>query len=200
MEFSPLIKQFIEALRILPGVGPKSAQRMAFYILERHKNAGQHLANILMQVTTQVGHCEQCRILCEQKLCLICANEYRDSTQLCVVQSPADVVAIEQTGGFKGYYFVLSGQLSPIDGRGPEEIGIARLIERLEDPNLMEIILATNSTVEGEATAYYIAQLVKARGKKASRIAYGVSVGGELEYVDVLTLSRALSGRLMIND
>ena len=198
MEFSPLIKQFIDALRILPGVGSKSAQRMAFYILERQRGGGQYLAEMLMQAISQVGHCERCRILCEQKVCLICANDYRDSSQLCVVQSPADVVAIEQAGGFKGYYFVLSGHLSPIDGMGPEEIGIAALIVRLACPSLSEVILATNSTVEGEATAYYIAQLVKAQGKRASRIAYGVSVGGELEYVDSLTLSRALVGRSMI--
>jgi recombination protein RecR len=198
MEFSPLIKQFIDALRILPGVGPKSAQRMAFYILERQREGGRHLADMLMQATTKVGHCEQCRILCEQKVCLICANEYRDATQLCVVQSPADVVAIEQAGGFKGYYFVLSGHLSPIDGMGPEEIGIAPLMLRLTSPSLTEVILATNSTVEGEATAYYISQLAKAQGKKASRIAYGVSVGGELEFVDLLTLSRALAGRSSI--
>lgn len=198
MEFSPLIKQFIDALRILPGVGPKSAQRMAFYILERQRAGGQHLAQMLIDATKHVGHCERCRILCEQSLCLICSNEYRDSAQLCVVQSPADVVAIEQAGGFKGYYFVLSGHLSPIDGMGPDDIGIQALIPRLAHPLLTEVILATNSTVEGEATAYYISQLVKAQGKKASRIAYGVSVGGELEYVDSLTLSRALMGRSTI--
>jgi recombination protein RecR len=171
---------------------------MAFYILERQREGGRNLADMLMQATTKVGHCEECRILCEQKICLICANEYRDATQLCVVQSPADVVAIEQAGGFKGYYFVLSGHLSPIDGMGPEEIGIAPLMLRLASPLLTEVILATNSTVEGEATAYYIAQLAKAHGKKASRIAYGVSVGGELEFVDLLTLSRALAGRCVI--
>lgn len=198
MEFSPLIQKLIAALRILPGVGTKSAQRMAFSILERHRNGAEHLAQILLQAVEHVGHCEQCRILCEHKQCLICANKNREATKLCVVQSPADVVAIEQAGGFKGYYFVLSGHLSPIDGIGPDDIGIEFLKMRLLNPVLKEVVLATNSTVEGEATAYYIAQLVKAQGKLASRIAYGVSVGGELEYVDSVTLSRALMGRLEI--
>lgn len=198
MEFSPLIKQLIEALRILPGVGPKSAQRMAFYILERNCSGGQHLSAVLTQAIARMGHCEQCRILCEHKQCLICSNKNRDLTKLCVVQSPADVVAIEQAGGFKGYYFVLSGHLSPIDGVGPEDIGIEQFRNRLACPELKEVILATNSTVEGEATAYFIAQLVKAQGKTASRIAYGISVGGELEYVDAVTLSRALIGRLTV--
>lgn len=198
MEFSPLIQKLIAAFRILPGVGPKSAQRMAFSILERHRNGGEHLAQVLTEAVAQVGYCEQCRILCEHKRCLICDNPYRDTSKLCVVQSPADVVAIEQAGGFKGYYFVLSGHLSPIDGIGPEEIGIEFLKVRLMCSLLKEVVLATNSTVEGEATAYYIAQLVKAQGKLASRIAYGVSVGGELEYVDSVTLSRALMGRLEI--
>lgn len=188
----------IESLRVLPGVGPKSAQRMAFYILERNRSGGQHLSTILTQAVALVEHCEQCRILCEHKQCLICGNKNRDITKLCVVQSPADVVAIEQAGGFKGYYFVLSGHLSPIDGIGPEDIGMEQFKIRLAASDLKEVILATNSTVEGEATAYYIAQLVKAQGKIASRIAYGISVGGELEYVDAVTLSRALMGRLTV--
>lgn len=199
MEFSPLIQQLIGALRILPGVGTKSAQRMAFAMLERHREGAHELAQVLLEAVSKVGHCEVCRILCEHKRCLICDNIHRDNTKLCVVQSPADVVAIEQAGGFKGYYFVLSGQLSPIDGIGPDDIGIEALKKRLECEALKEVVLATNSTVEGEATAYYIAQLVKAKGKLASRIAYGVSVGGELEYVDAITLSRALMGRLEID-
>ncbi len=198
MEFSPLIKQLIEALRVLPGVGPKSAQRMAFYLLERNRSGGAHLCAMLTQAIASIGHCEHCRILCEYKQCLICSNNQRDISKLCVVQSPADVVAIEQAGGFKGYYFVLSGHLSPIDGVGPEDIGIEPFLVRLNHPELTEVILATNSTVEGEATAYYISQLVKAHGKIASRIAYGISVGGELEYVDAITLSRALMGRLTV--
>jgi len=195
LEFSILTKQLIEALRVLPGVGPKSAQRMTFHILDKNREGGQHLAQILVQAIERIGHCQACRILCENVLCLICANAQRDATALCIVQSPADVVAIEQAGGFKGYYFVLSGHLSPIDGIGPQEIGIDLLKKRLADDQIEEVILATNSTVEGEATAYYIAQLAKTYGKRASRIAYGISVGGELEYVDALTLSRALTGR-----
>lgn len=195
MSLSPLLKQLIDALRVLPGVGPKSAQRMAFYLLEREREGGQRLAQILAQAIKQVGHCERCRILCEKSLCLICSNLNRDQSLLCVVEGPAHVAAIEQTGGYYGLYFVLSGHLSPIDGIGPEEIGIAGLSKRLNFGEIKEVVLATNSTVEGEATAYYIADLVKSLGICATRIAHGVPLGGELDYIDGGTIAKALADR-----
>lgn len=195
MEFSPLLKKLIEALRVLPGIGPKSAQRMAFYLLERDREGGVHLAKLLQQAMQEVGQCQCCRILCEHSLCLLCSNTNRDESRLCVVQSPADVMALEQAGGFDGYYFVLSGHLSPIDGIGPVEIGIPELENRVVNYPVQEIILATNATVEGEATAYYIAQWVNSKGLSATRIAQGIPLGGELEYLDGATLARALFER-----
>jgi recombination protein RecR len=195
LAFSPLVKQLIDALRVLPGVGAKSAQRMAFQLLERDREGGLRLASFLTQAMKQVGHCEQCRILCEKALCDICHSTNRDQSILCIVEGPANVAAIEQTGGYHGLYFVLSGHLSPIDGIGPEEIGIALLMQRLLDKTLREVVLATNSTVEGEATAYYIADLVKANGIQVTRIAHGVPLGGELEYVDGGTLAKAMADR-----
>lgn len=194
MSFSPLIRQLIEALRILPGVGPKSAQRMAFYLLERNREGAQCLAQSLQQAMKQIGHCERCRMLCEQRCCVICENKHRDPALLCIVEGPSHMMAIEQAG-YHGLYFVLSGHLSPIDGVGPEEIGIGELAERLKEPLIKEVILATNSTVEGEATAYYIAELVKSKGIKATRIAHGVPLGGELDYIDGGTLAKALADR-----
>jgi recombination protein RecR len=196
LAFSPLVKQLIEALRVLPGVGPKSAQRMAFHILERDREGGQRLAHLLGQAIKQVGHCQRCRNLCEKPVCFICENKNRDQSLLCIVEGPAHVSAIEQTG-FHGLYFVLSGHLSPIDGIGPEEIGIAELSVRLNS-QVKEVVLATNSTVEGEATAYYIADLVKAKGIRATRIAHGVPMGGELDYIDGGTLAKALADRIMV--
>lgn len=198
LAFSPLLKQLIEALRILPGVGPKSAQRMAFHILERDREGGQRLAHLLTQAVKQVGRCESCRNLCERRLCTICENQNRDQSLLCIVEGPAHVAAIEHTGGFHGLYFVLSGHLSPIDGIGPQEIGIVDLSKRLNDGLVKEVVLATNSTVEGEATAYYIADLVKAKGIRASRIAHGVPLGGELEYIDGGTIAKALADRSLV--
>ncbi len=195
MAFSPLVKQLIEALRVLPGVGSKSAQRMAFHLLEREREGALRLATFLTQAMKQVGHCEQCRILSEKSLCDICHNSNRNKSLLCIVEGPADVAAIEQTGGYNGYYFVLMGHLSPIDGIGPEEIGIELLVKRLADKSIREVVLATNSTVEGEATAYYIADLVKSNGIQATRIAHGVPLGGELEYVDGGTLAKAMADR-----
>lgn len=198
MAFSPLVKQLIEALRVLPGVGTKSAQRMAFHLLERDRDGGLRLATFLTQAMKQVGHCERCRILSEKSLCSICTGKNRDKRILCIVEGPANVAAIEQTGGYHGFYFVLSGHLSPIDGIGPEDIGIDLLAKRLQDENLKEVVLATNATVEGEATAYYIADLVKAKRIQVTRIAHGVPLGGELEYVDGGTLAKALADRAIL--
>ena len=198
MIFSPLLKQLIEALRHLPGVGPKSAQRMAFFLLERDRQGAQQLVNVLGQAIKKIGQCQQCRILCENTICGICNDLKRDHSLLCIVQGPGHVAAIEQTGGFEGVYFVLSGHLSPIDGRGPLEIGIDHLAHRLETGKIEEVVLATNATVEGEATAYYIAELVKGKGLRASRIAHGVPVGGELEYIDGGTLAKAFADRSFV--
>ncbi len=195
MSFSPLISQLINALKCLPGVGPKSAQRMALYLLERDRDSGLLLAKILNKALTEVQHCSKCRILSETDVCNLCNNPSRDRSKLCVVESPGDVFLIEQTGLYKGLYFVLGGQLSPIDGIGPEEIGIDELLTRVDVIGTSEIIMATNSTVEGEATAYYIAQQLSSDKVSVSRIAHGVPLGGELEYVDSGTLAHAFQGR-----
>lgn len=190
-----LIDQLIHAFRCLPGVGPKTAQRMAFHLLERNRHGGHHLANILKTAMSEIEHCSRCRTLSETSVCPLCNNLSRDKSLLCIIETPADVFAIEQTGYYRGYYFVLMGHLSPIDGIGPKELGIDQLIARLNEGEIQEIILATNPTVEGEATAHYIAELSKNRQIRCSRIAYGVPIGGELEYVDGGTLRRALEGR-----
>ncbi|WP_420555278.1 recombination mediator RecR [Neptuniibacter marinus] len=195
MSFSPLIQQLITALRCLPSVGPKSAQRMAFHLLERDSEGALALAEILQKAVAEVGHCRQCRTLSEHDLCEICQSESRDRSTLCVLESPVDVLAIEQTGGYNGLYFVLSGHLSPIDGIGPEDLGIDKLLEFIHSTEINEIILATNPTVEGEATAHFIAAQVKELGIKVTRIAHGVPVGGELEFVDGGTLAHAMAGR-----
>lgn len=196
MAFSPLIQQLIDSLRVLPGVGPRSAQRIALHVLERNRDGGRRLANTLLQAMEKVGHCQQCRTLCESALCPLCASPRRNRSQLCIVETPMDVVAIEQAGSFSGLYFVLLGRLSPLDGVGPEELKLHQLAARLAEPEVQEVILATNPTVEGEATAYYIADMVRKAQKSVSRIAYGVPFGGELEYVDSTTLSHAFSTRL----
>lgn len=198
MAFSPLIDRLVDALKCLPGVGPRSAQRMAFHLLEREREGGFKLAEALEQAMQGVGRCQQCRTLTEQPVCFICQDQRRDRSIVCVVETPADVMALEQSGIYRGLYFVLMGHLSPIDGIGPEEIGVSFLLERVRAEQLQEVILATNPTVEGEATAYYITEQLKALGVTASRIAHGVPLGGELEYVDVGTLAHALSGRLVI--
>lgn len=196
MKFSPLVQELIEAFKCLPGVGAKSAQRMAFHLLERNRIGGSKLAQTLAHAITEIGHCQQCRIFTEQALCDICQNPKRTIIeQLCIVETPADVIAIEQTGDYKGLYFVLMGHLSPIDGIGPDDLGFDVLTKQLASGNIKEVILATNPTVEGEATAHYIAELAKQYQVNISRIAHGVPVGGELEYVDGNTLSHALSGR-----
>ncbi len=195
MSLSPLIEQLVESLRCLPSVGRKGAQRMALHLLERDRDGGLALAVALHEAIEQVGHCSQCRNFSEEELCPICADNRRDVTLVCVVESPADVVAIEQSGSFRGLYFVLMGHLSPIDGIGPGEIGLDVLKQRVEEGLIEELILATNPTVEGEATAYYLSDLVRDEPVKVSRIAHGVPLGGELEYVDGSTLAHALSGR-----
>lgn len=196
MSLSPLIKRLIEDLRCLPGVGPKSAQRMAFHLLERDRDGARRLAKTLVEAAERIGHCTQCRTLSEDEICPLCADTRRNRAQLCIVETPADVSAIEQSSGYRGRYFVLMGHLSPLDGIGPEDIGLDLLARLLDHGEVQEVILATNPTVEGEATAHYIHEMARARGIKASRIAFGVPMGGELEYTDSETLSRALQGRV----
>jgi recombination protein RecR len=198
MLYPPSLERLIEALRRLPGVGPKSAQRMAFHLLERDRDGAREIASALAAAAGQLGHCARCRMLAEGELCPVCAAPGRDRSLLCVVESPADVVAIEQTASFRGCYFVLMGHLSPLDGIGPAEIGIDAFERMLADGEVSEVILATNPTVEGEATAHFLAEVVRRRGIRASRIAHGVPVGGELEYVDGGTLAHALAGRLTV--
>src|ERR1700723_3323110 len=195
MKYTPTLARLIDSLRCLPGVGPKSAQRMAFYLLERDRDGGRTLSQALAEALQQVGHCKRCRMLTESELCAICASTQRDLAQLCLVESPADVVAIEQSGGYRGRYFVLMGHLSPLDGIGPDELGVQDFEALLDRGGVAEVILATNPTVEGEATAHFFSELVRARGGAASRIAHGVPVGGELEYVDGGTLAHAMAGR-----
>ncbi len=196
MKFSPLVQELIESLKCLPGVGGKTAQRMAFHLLERNRVGGSKLAEQLAKAMENVGHCRQCRNFTEEELCQICQSPRRqDSSLLCVVETPADVIAIEQTGDFQGRYFVLMGHLSPIDGIGPADLGLDLLDQQLQSGDIEEVILATNPTVEGEATAHYIAEMSAKYQVKLSRIAHGVPVGGELEYVDGNTLSHALTGR-----
>jgi len=199
MNSSPLLDQLIEAFRCLPGVGPKSAQRMALHLLERERQGGRKLSTALANAIEHVGNCQLCRTFTEETLCRICASNSRNKQQYCVVESPADVFAIEQSGSYQGVYFVLMGHLSPIDGIGPEQLAIPKLVQQVVDTKAEEVIIACNSTVEGDATAYYIAEQLKGSGVVVSRIAHGVPVGGELEYVDGGTLSHAFSGRMPIS-
>jgi recombination protein RecR len=192
---SPLLEQLAQALQCLPGVGSKSAQRMLLHLLDRDREAAVHLAKTLEEATRRIGNCERCRMLCEDPVCRYCLSERRNSEQLCVVETPADLLAIEQSGAYSGRYFVLMGQLSPIDGIGPVELGLDLLEQRLKSESIRELVLATSVTVEGDATANLVAALARKCGVTASRIAYGVPVGGELEFVDSNTLSRALAGR-----
>jgi len=199
MSGSRLIGRLIESLRCLPGVGPKSAQRMAFHLLEYNRDGGRQLAEALSMAMEQVGNCSECRTLSEETVCSLCSNDQRDRSLLCVVETPADVQALEQSTGYQGVYFVLMGHLSPLDGIGPEALGLDLLETRLSSGEVKELILATNPTVEGEATAHFLGELVARRGIRASRIAHGVPVGGELEYVDGGTLAHALAGRQAIS-
>jgi recombination protein RecR len=195
MKFSPLLEELIEALRCLPGVGPKTAQRMAFQLLERGRDNGKFLAKTLLAAMENIKHCLNCRTFSESELCGLCASPNRDRTLLCVVESPIDMVAVEQMGSYRGLFFVLMGHLSPLDGIGPDDLGMKELNHILAQGTLKEVILATNPTVEGEATAHYISELIKTYAIKVTRIAHGVPLGGELEYIDCGTLARAFAGR-----
>ncbi len=195
MPLSPLISRLIEALRCLPGVGPKSAQRMAFHLLERNREAARELARVIEEAVTSVGRCESCRTLSEDALCPICASSGRDRRILCVVETPADMAAVDAATSYRGMFFVLMGHLSPLDGIGPAELGLDQLELRLDGGEIIEVILATASTVEGEATAHYLAEMVRERGIRATRIAQGVPMGGELEFIDGGTLARAIATR-----
>jgi recombination protein RecR len=198
MSFSPLISQLIEALRCLPGVGPKSAQRMAMHLLEKERDNGAYLAKTIIEAIEKVKRCEKCRTLCESELCKICSNNNRNHGLLCIVETPMDILAIEQSGGFSGVYFVLMGHLSPLDGIGPKELKLGQLDQYLASGEINEVILAISPTVEGQATAHYVMEMVKNHGKSVSRIAYGVPFGGELEYVDSHTLSHAFASRQLV--
>jgi len=192
---SPSIEALKQALRRLPGVGPKSAQRMALHLMGRDRDGARLLSEALRLALERVRHCSQCNDFSEEELCPLCSSTRRNRSLLCVVETPADLASIEQSGAYNGLFFVLMGRLSPLDGIGPRELGLDRLEKLLDRQEVKEIILATNLTVEGEATAHYIGELARVRGIKASRIAYGVPVGGELEYTDRGTLARAMSGR-----
>jgi recombination protein RecR len=196
---SKLLDDLIEALRCLPGVGGQSAPRMAFHLLERERERGLRLAAVMEQAMRRIGHCERCRNFSEEPLGALCASSSRDRQVLCVVESPVDLAAIEQATGFRGQYFVLMGRLSPLDGLGPEELGLAQLTQRLGEGEIEELIIATNPTVEGEATAHYLAQLARAGGVRPTRLAHGVPLGGELEYVDRSTLAHAFGGRQLLD-
>ncbi|MEE8109003.1 MAG: recombination mediator RecR [Gammaproteobacteria bacterium] len=199
MIYSPLLVRLMDTLRCLPGVGPRTAQRMAFQLLERERDNGRALAAALVEAMDKIGHCQRCRMLTEATTCSICESHQRDKSLLCVVETPADVAAIEQSAGYSGLYFVLMGHLSPLDGIGPEELGLKQLEALLAEGEIEEIVLATNPTVEGEATAHFVAELAARHKVKASRIAHGVPMGGELEYVDSSTISHAISGRQVMN-
>jgi len=192
---SPLIERLMAALRCLPGVGPKSAQRMALHLLQRDRAGARELIEVLGEALERVGHCRLCRTLTEGELCAICASERRDPSLLCVVETPADVVAIESGTGYRGRFFVLLGHLSPLDGVGPDEIGLDLLAERLAGGEVRELILATGTTPEGQATAHFIAELARGHALRVTRIAHGVPLGGDLELVDGGTLALALEGR-----
>jgi len=192
-----LVLELIDALTILPGVGKKSAQRMALYLLDKNKDGARILANTLVDAVDNIQRCTFCRMLTSNDVCSVCEDNSRDDLIICVVETPSDVLAIESTGGYKGKYFVLMGRLSPIDGIGPEDIGIDDLLKLIESKSVKEIILATSSTVEGDATAIYIKDHVKTA--KVSRISYGIPIGGELEYVDGTTIARAIEGRIEVN-
>ena len=195
MQRKGLLGRLIQNLCCLPGVGPKSAQRMAFHLLQRDRNGAKTLAETLLHAIDNIGHCQQCRTLTEHVLCEICADTTRDNALICIVESPADVWIVDQATAFKGHYFVLHGRLSPLDGIGPDELGLDLLEQRLTTGAVKELILATNSTVEGEATAYFIGEIAKKHQVQASRIAHGVPMGGELEFIDSGTLSHAFNGR-----
>jgi recombination protein RecR len=195
MKHPPSLTRRIDALRMLPGVGPKTAQRMAFHLLQDGRDGARVLADSLTVALSRIARCTRCRMFTETETCFVCSSPQRDAGLLCVVESPADVVAIEQSACYRGRYFVLMGHLSPLDGIGPEQLGVPALEALLDEGGVREVILATNPTVEGEATAHFLSELARARGLRATRIAHGVPIGGELEYIDGGTLAHALAGR-----
>lgn len=199
MSYSPMLVRLIDGLRCMPGVGQKSAQRIAFHLLERDRDGAANLSKALAEAVSGIGHCSRCRMFTEHELCAICSASGRDASQLCVVESPADVMAIEDATGYRGLYFVLMGHLSPLDGIGPDELGLEKLEDWLQQGDVTEMIIATNPTVEGDATAHYLADLAARQSVQASRIAHGVPLGGELEYVDGGTLSHAFFGRRAVD-
>lgn len=200
MSFSPLINELVESLTILPGVGRKSAQRMALQLLERNRAGGLRLSAALSRAMDGIVRCRCCQNFAESDYCPVCLTDRRDAEQVCVVETPSDLAAIESAGGFKGRYFVLMGHLSPIDGIGPDEIGLTILAKQVAEGHIKEVILATNSTVEGEATAYFIAQMLANTSALVTRIAHGIPLGGELGYIDGGTLSHAFSGRKPVSN
>lgn len=195
-----MLEQLIDALRILPGVGQKSAQRMAYHVLERDRDGAVRLAGALAAAVERIGHCKRCRDFSETELCATCSSAARDAQQLCAIESPADRLAIEQATGYRGLYFVLQGRLSPLDGIGPRELGLDQLADRLGEGEVQELIIATNPTVEGDATAHYLAQIARKHGVRPSRLAHGLPLGGELEYVDRGTLAHAFGSRAEITE
>ena len=192
---SPLIDKLVEALRCLPSVGPKSAQRMAFYLLQHQRKQGLALATTLEQAMSGITHCEQCNNFCESVLCCICSDKSRQQNTLCIVEMPGDLLAIEQSGAYSGLYFVLMGRLSPLDGIGPEQLNMPKLKSLLQNHAINEVILALNPTVEGEATAHYISELLQGHPVKQTQLAHGVPMGGELEYLDAFTIGKAIQAR-----
>lgn len=195
MFFSPALTRLVEAFRRLPGIGPKTAQRLAFFLLSMENEEVEEIARALLEAKRRVRHCSRCRNLTEGELCFVCRDSKRDSSLLCIVQEPRDILVIEKTAQYKGYYFVLHGALSPVEGIGPDELKIPMLLELLKKGEVKEVIIATNPNVEGDATAFYIASVARPLGIKTTRIGFGLPVGGDLEYADELTMSRALEGR-----
>lgn len=195
MEAKNLLEELMDSLRCLPGVGPKTAQRMAFHLLEQERDAAMTLASNIQESIKRIGHCQRCRTFTEEDVCDICSNQSRNNAMLCVIENPADLMVLEQSASYRGYYFVLMGRLSPLDGIGPEALGMDHLEAILDEGNIKEIILATNSTVEGEVTAHYISEMAASRNISTSRIAQGIPMGGELEYVDRQTLAHAIESR-----
>ena len=194
MSESPLLSELIDALRCMPGIGKKSAQRITYHLLQRNRDGARKLSSALTEAMDKIGHCERCRTFSEEKICALCQSNKRDRSLLCIVESPADVYIVEEAG-FRGTYFVLMGHLSPLDGIGPEDLGLNKLEQLLDEGEIEEVILATSTTVEGEATAHFIGEMVHKRNLNVSRIAHGVPMGGELEFVDSSTLSHAIAGR-----
>ncbi len=190
-----VIEELIQALRCLPGVGPKSAQRMAYHLLQRDREGGRRLSLAIGEAVERVGNCSRCRTLTDADICPVCSDASRDPTTLCIVETPADMIAIDKGTGYRGVFLVLMGHLSPLDGIGPDQIGLDDLEKRLDQGEVSEVVLATSSTVEGQATAHYIGEMVRARELKATRLAYGIPLGGELEFVDSTTLAHAFRGR-----